>query len=315
MHKALEIMWETVDRICENHRNVWIAPRDYRVWDDRIGELLHYVGTQPGKQYPFPTGIKNIEEYVVYALLVNSVNYCYWYGWGDIRPNGSGAGMVAEMLIKEIEATKGYGCPEDLYTVVLGKFKWAMRYARLPMHEERMRHLDEMGAARTMFIRHIVSIIKNANCVERDPNEPDDELSTLLNMLEQFFPGYVSDMFLKRASLFFIDLFRCRGAMGRNNLFGTELVDLPVPADYHLPNILRHMGLLHYSQGLEMKIAHNELIPKGSRLEVEIRANTIKICRKLALITNVSAADVDSFIYRQRHNVQTPFHLTITTDY
>jgi hypothetical protein len=307
-------MWRIVDDVCDLGRGVWINP-DKRVWEQRSGEFLRWVGTNPGRTHPFPTGISNVEEYVVYALLMNSINYCYWYGWDKIRPNGSRASMVSNILIKEIEATKGYGCPEDLYTAVLDKFRHAICFARMPMLEERIHHLEEMGKPRTHFIRFMIEIIKKGERVGESDGSADNELSTLMNMLEQSFPGYVSDMFLKRASLFFLDLFKCRRALGRMDLFGTEVVDLPVPIDYHIPNVLRNLGLLKYSQALEMKIEHGQLIPKGSKEEVMIRANSAKICRKLALTANVSASDVDEYLYTQRSLPTTPFHLTITTDY
>ena len=46
-------------------------------------------------------------------------------------------------------------------------------------------------------------------------------------------------------------------------------------ADYKLPQVLRHLGILHYSKPLAQKVDQLVYLKVGSPEEIEIRANTI----------------------------------------
>ena len=51
--------------------------------------------------------------------------------------------------------------------------------------------------------------------------------------------------------------------------------ELTAFADYKLPQVLRHLGVLKYTRTLSKKVDQNILLGPGSPDEVEIRANTI----------------------------------------
>jgi len=79
--------------------------------------------------------------------------------------------------------------------------------------------------------------------------------------------------FLKRAQIFAADLYGVfRGeSWGR---FG-DMAKLTAFADYKLPQVLRHLGILTYSPELAQMVDNQILLFPGSVEEVEIRANTI----------------------------------------
>ena len=52
-------------------------------------------------------------------------------------------------------------------------------------------------------------------------------------------------------------------------------------ADYKVPQILFHLGILKLNSGLEDKLNSKKIIPHGSDEEVEIRAATIVAVEKL----------------------------------
>ena len=130
-----------------------------------------------------------------------------------------------------------------------------------------------------------------------------------MSELITLFPGFASDIFLKRTFLFFIQMNR------RFGWFEEECKIIPVPADYQIPKMLEHFGCFSYSSSLRQSIESNKLIPKNSIEECEIRSATILTAKKLCEITGWNISDVDSYFFLRKHEVDSPFHLTITTDY
>lgn len=69
---------------------------------------------------------------------------------------------------------------------------------------------------------------------------------------------------------------------------------LTIFADYKLPQLLRYVGVINYSQNLAKRIDSLSLIACGSDEEIEIRMATIVACQKLSrLCPNISMADID----------------------
>ena len=127
--------------------------------------------------------------------------------------------------------------------------------------------------------------------------------------LTQLFPGFSEDMFLKRANLFFGMLYR------RMGYFEDQVHKLIIPADYHIPNVLRHYKCLAYDSDLSEKIARRELILENSLEECAIRASSILACKKIAEIADCTMTDVYTVLFEKRKEAVNHFHLTITTNY
>jgi hypothetical protein len=160
--------------------------------------------------------------------------------------------------------------------------------------------------------KHLYELCQYRNCEKFADMVSAREYSgeELFNNLVLMFPGFASDQFLKRASLFFIQLYRKFGWF-KDDL----MVTLFVPADYQLPKILRHFGAIEYSPELEWLVDNGRLIEKHSLMELQIRAATIKVCTMLQYATGFNIADVDTYLWTKRKLVDKPFHLTYTTDY
>lgn len=60
-----------------------------------------------------------------------------------------------------------------------------------------------------------------------------------------------------------------------------DMDQLTMFADYRVPQILRHMGVMVYAPELARKVDALEVLPFGSEEEVEIRAVTIVAVEKL----------------------------------
>jgi hypothetical protein len=169
--------------------------------------------------------------------------------------------------------------------------------SRFPLLEERVKHLTNLITFGEKFTNEILM------------NYDKKPLNQLTRLLIGTFPGFASDMFLKRTFLFFIQLYR------RFGWFKDELSNYPVPADYQIPKVLSHYKCINYNKQLKTMINSNALIPKHSQMECEIRSATILVVRKLCELTNWNVADVDSWLFVNRDDYKSPFHLTITTDY
>jgi len=119
----------------------------------------------------------------------------------------------------------------------------------------------------------------------------------------------VYDIFLKRASLFFMMLHRSMG------WFKNDIHKLPIPSDYQIPKMLEWLGCIRYYGSLKNDIKEGKLIPEGSLMECEIRAASIIACKKIADRAGCSPNDVDNYLWLNRKDCNNPFHLTITTNY
>lgn len=89
-------------------------------------------------------------------------------------------------------------------------------------------------------------------------------------------------------------------------------------ADYKLPQILRSYGVLQYTRPLAKKVDAKELIEKGSREEIEIRASTIWACELMAKEIHTSPPTVDNAIWviaQEKKRSMHPYHRTVTTSY
>lgn len=138
-------------------------------------------------------------------------------------------------------------------------------------------------------------------------NEFNTELAS---RLAQAFPQAYGDEVLKKSQLAVSAIWRearIRGFEGD--------CDLTAFADYQIPNVLRALGILKYSDNLASKIDQGSLIEEHSPEEKAIRAASILAIEELAKSQGVSVADVDFWIWLKRKEPQTPFHLTYTTAY
>src|SRR5699024_3589156 len=102
-----------------------------------------------------------------------------------------------------------------------------------------------------------------------------------------------------------------------------DLDQLTAFADYKVPQVLRGLGILRYSNELSAKIASREHLEPGSGQEIEIRAATIWGCELLrqALASrgrDIAAHELDWMLWKQGQSLPVdtpPYHLTQTIYY
>ena len=284
-----------VDSVYEVSESFMKDPKYVFMNNDRIESVAKDMIEHGKVKFPLPD-IENEYKGVFLELIASSINYCYWYGKHDVRPNGSSSTMMYELLQNSFY---GYERRDfDMFRISINRFIRLLSMRRFPLIEERDRHLRQLLMRGEEFIEKLIN----------DKAE-NDNIIYWLNELVETFPGFASDIFLKRASLFFIQLFR------RFGWFEKDLHNLHVPADYQIPKMLNYFRCLIYEPILYNKIKSHKLIAKGSLMECEIRAATVLTIKKLCEITSWNVAEVDGFFFTKRHETPLPFHLTITTDY
>ncbi len=262
---------------------------------ERIEELVvDMLETKPPK-FPIPA-VENVFKGVVLELIAASVNYCYWYGKSDVRPNGANSTFMYENLINAFFDYEKLD-DNDLLSLSIARFNALLMLNRFPLIEERLRHTGQLKMIGEHFCKRIVE------------DHEKDSINKFMNELVVFFPGFGSDIFLKRASLFFIQLYR------RFGWFEDQLSELHVPADYQVPKMLEYFKCITYTPYLKNIIKSNKLIAKHSIEECEIRAATVIAIRKICDLTKWNVAQVDGYFFLNRNATTNPFHLTVTTDY
>jgi len=239
---------------------------------------------------------KNLNHEIIKDILKNSINYCYWYGKSNIRPNDSCASKLGN-IIDECFEDKDFENPKELSSMYT-KFLCKITEERFPLIQERAMHVKQI----LPYVKDLSSKIFS-----------NDNLKKSFWEVICLSESYGSDLFLKRACLLFIELYRKYEKF--RELYFDELKKFPVPADYQVPKFLEHLNCITYSRDLKRAIEDHQLIPKHSIQECEIRSATVLVCDQLCSISGWTVAEIDWWLWSQRDSVKSPFHLCETTDY
>ena len=288
----LNVTWDLVEKFTKN-------PRDVFIQEEQIEKEIDLIKNIEPVKEKYPNCVSNINSLVVFQLIENSVNYCFWYGTSTIRPNDADFNKMHSLL------EESYNERNKIESTI-ERFIDKLIDNRFPLIKERIYHLKQ-----------IVKGVNNLTCEKRiidicgilAKEIYGNNIEIGLKILLKYFPGYAEDLFLKRASLFFIQLNRVTGK------FGNTVNCLPIPADYQVPRVLISRKLLKYSDKLSTMIDEDILIPKNSRIECEIRAATIKVIKILSDKSGKNIGDIDYYLWKNRNFCSNKFHLTLTTDY
>ena len=257
---------------------------------DAINKLAEAMVDQGKMSFAAVDGMSQAQS-VLLELFASSINYCFWYGRYDFVPMaGSSVSMydvITDVVQNKFEGLVG----PDFINAIIDR----LIFDRYPLLEERTKHLLEVALGTQEFIMFVLT-------------NRDNDARIVLHELVRRYPGFASDMFLKRAFLFVIQL-------NRKLDFFKEIDEIPVPADYQVPKMLEHFGCLKYKESLTHKIESHTMIPRYSLEEVSIRGGTVLVCDELAVKTGWTKSEIDAWLWLQRKECKKPFHLTITTDY
>lgn len=311
----------TTRRVVEQAQAVWID-------HDAVAQVAEAFAA---RQVTPPTWNRELhwsdgrEALANYILVLDAVNFCFW---GEPRWRIEYAGAVYDgywALAASLKRALEQGVPltdasylaeitrDDVATIFAGE-------GEIPLLDERARILRETGSV----------------LAERFAGRFSDAIATagrsavaLVDIVTNAFPSFrdvatyrgEQVRFYKRAQILVSDLY---GAFDGSDLGAfDDLGELTAFADYKVPQVLHHLGILRYAPALHDRLARREEIPAGSPEEVEIRAATIWGVEELrrALASRGHALDayqVDWLLWDEGQRLPAgtlPYHRTRTIFY
>jgi len=220
------------------------------------------------------------EDTIAYFLVLDALNFCFWPPPGKPRweieyESRRFSGYYA--LSVSIKRAIGSGIPitktDFLANITLEDLKRVLRgQGELQLLKERVDILRELG--RTLLDEYHGEASKFLEAAE-------NSAMALVSLASEKLPsfrdvamyGHDEVFFYKRAQILASDLYGAFNGADWGHF--TDVDKLTAFADYKLPQVLRHLGVLCYGPDLTQKVDHGILLEGGSIEEVEIRANTI----------------------------------------
>lgn len=298
----IETVWSLANTFVDSAKLVTISDGEI---SNAAKAVMDWKESGPRVFQGYPLCIKSghPRRILLYELIANSVNYCFWYGRYDIRPDRAGSTKMYQLLdesfnkLEELKKTATFD-GQDEKEIIINTFIEKLSRARFPLIDHRVRHLNEI-----LNRSDLLSVIDIE--VQRNSYNTEDWLDYLITS----FPGYSKDLFLKRAFLFIMQMYR------RCGIFEKEVSKVLVPADYHIPKMLRWLGCIEYNNSLSQHVDGGFSIPEDCNADCEIRAATIVACKRIADLADCTCEEVDTYLFGRRNWCTAPFHLTVTTNY
>ncbi len=227
------------------------------------------------------------DELANFVLVLDALNFYFWGcpRWRITYQERTENGYWALTLALRRALLAGYPITDAHYlaTIPAADVAHILRgESVIPEFAARVHNLREAGEAllRDYDGRFLTAI-----------SEAGNSGASLLRRVITSFPSFVDVRayngraipFYKRAQILVSDLgaaFESRGV----RLFD-DLSCLTAFADYKVPQVLQHLGVLKYSAELERTLSQGRIVPAGSAFEVEIRAATIVAVDNITLST------------------------------
>jgi len=267
-------------------------------------------------------------ETVSYLLVLDSINFCFWptpeenrweIAWGSRRLSGYFA--LAASLTRAMKSgipleRAGYlaGLSLAMFREILGG------RGELQLMDERVTILNELG--------HVLEEEYHGDAsgfVEAAGGSAEKLVSLLVERIPSFrdVAEYRGQrvFFYKRAQIFCADLYGAFEGRGWGQF--DDIDRLTAFADYKLPQVLRHLGILCYEDDLAQRVDRMVPLEEGSPEEIEIRANTVRavdmIREELARLGRpLKAFEVDWILWNLGQKEEyslSPHHRTVTIFY
>ncbi|MHC4779987.1 MAG: queuosine 5'-phosphate N-glycosylase/hydrolase [Planctomycetota bacterium] len=263
------------------------------------------------------------EQTAQWVFVLDSLNFCFWPDAGKTRwtvewGGAAHRGYFALSCALKRAQTEGVPITDATFLADIEKATLSriLEGNGTPsLLEERAAILRENGA---------ILLDKWEGSFARVLHSASGSAAALVDLLLRDFPSFrdvhlyrgESVHILKRVQILVSDLW---GAFDGAGLGAFDDLDrLTAFADYRVPQILRSLGILRYSDRLSRMVDEGILIPSGAEEEVELRAATVQgveviaeELRDLGLSTN--AFEIDWLLWNESHHPdhnKKPYHLT-----
>ena len=310
--------------VAEKSRHVWIDKQSIARFSQGFFSGKIKVPTWNSRYHFYDGG----EETVAYLIVLDSLNFCFWPPLGkpkweiDYKSERlSGYYALAASLKKAIESGVPITNARYLSELTADKLKQVLGgRGELQLLKNRLQILNELG-----FVLINEYGGKACKFVELSENSAITLSRLLAEKLVSFkdIAEHQGDkvVFYKRAQIFAADLY---GAFkGRDWGSFTDMEKLTAFADYKLPQVLRHLGILCYDRTIQEKIDQKIFLDAGGPEEIEIRANTICAVDLIRQELNrmgkaLKAFEIDWLLWSMGQDPEfklKPYHRTLTIYY
>lgn len=311
MSNILSEIERTTKLVASNSRNVSI---NYQVIDEIIAKgefdkVSYWLASNP-----YGLLDMSCREIVNFLLIYHTIgDYCFW---GDpkwtiktdegIELDGSMAMMY--LIIKRYKEEKSFEMSMLTFST------WLDGNVEIPLLKERYDCLCELN-------RYLNNLKSDFYDEIKDFKEDISLLDYIINHFSYFDDESIYNgdkvYFYKRAQLLTSDILHVREIVEKVKVDYSHLVGC---ADYKIPQVMRNLGMLEYSDELAKLVDNKVNLKYGSEMEVEIRANDLVVIDYIAkkLNNKVSRMDINDYIWllgQNKSKNDKPYHRTLTIYY
>lgn len=283
------VKWSCKDVMMSLTRSVLIN-------DDQLNNFADYLC----KEYSLVLWDENDFHYTgemslmeQYVFVLDAMNFCFW----------PCEGLEYEHLAKGLKNAliKDPSCfdASRLEMITEKEISDWLQPFEVPNIGERVRLLRELGKVLLKKFKGKASeVILSSN----------NSAIEMVDLIIANFPGFRDStiykgkqvFFYKRAQILVSDIW---AAHNRNVDFFPDIHLLTMFADYRVPQILRHYGVLQYNDDISYKVDNCIEIPSGSEDEIEIRACTVIAVERLCNLLkekgrNFKVVEVDWILWQ-----------------
>ena len=289
-----DLIKSTSEYITDNSKHVSINQEALDTLVQKIKDKPVYINFF---EYSEHIDITEDEEILIaYGFVLDALNFCFW---GHTWEYGELAGSIKAAYKKN---------PEFLTPAYLANISYDEVKAELfagedfPLLDERTRALNEIGAKTVaQFDGKFSNILKKANFDAQQLLEVIS--STFLMFQDHCIYNGRQVYFYKRAQILIGDLYAMFRDKPDCQYEMKNIQQITCFADYRIPQILAHEGVLVYSDELKTFIDEQKVMPYGSDYEVEIRGCMIQAVEILktklnAVGVNWNSAEVDWLLWQ-----------------
>ena len=257
---------------------------------------------------------EGIEVTAAYVLVLDAINFCFWpaevAGW----EYDTLAGSIKR--VAETEGMAGLGGDALAGMEMDTLIEW-FGGSPPPRAEQRLRLLRELGnGLNAHFGGSAAALITSA----------EGSAVELVARIIALFPGFRDEtlfrgdqvVFYKRAQIFVGDVWGAFGGSGLGDFH--DIAALSMFADYRIPQLLRHLGVLVYAPSLGEDVDGLVQIQAGSEPEIAIRAATVVAVENLRALLHAewTSVQLDWWLWEEGEaNLDSigPHHRTLTVFY
>lgn len=296
--------------VCDNSKNVTI---NYTKIDEMVNRIESSQVTHWLNSNPFGLMDLDANSLIDFLLIYHTIgDYCFWGNpkWEIDTDLGVMDGSFAIMYLSLSRFKQNHNF--DMTFAEFGEF--LKGNVVIPLLENRYENLVKMNG----FLR------RNKNAFHeliRGMNSDTELFEFIITNLDYFQDvskyGQKDILFYKRAQLLTSDILHVKEKKEGISVDYSHLIGC---ADYKIPQVMRCYGMLEFSNELAKKVDGGIELKEGSKDEIEIRANALKVIDYIYRKTGMRypRMNINDFIWllgQDKTKMTKPYHKTLTSHY